>query len=103
MTTQPALDALALIEIVERHIAQPDDTDAYNEEVGKLLTDPHDELIHGDNAARIATELATMVIGIAARANTRLVQHQVGEFRLDEFIADYRRQLLARGDDAEPE
>ena len=102
MTTTPAFAALYLIEIVERHIAQPDDTDARSEELRMLLADSDDGMIHADYVVDVAKELATFVIGIAARANVRLIEHQAGEFRLDEFIADYRRQLLARDDNAEP-
>jgi hypothetical protein len=44
---------------------------------------------------QVCLEACTMVVGIAAKAHDR-----IPAFTLDEFIADYRRQLLARDDDA---
>ena len=100
MTTTPALTALALIELIERHLHQPGDTDARTEEFRRLLADPVDGYVHADYMVDVAKELATFVVGIAAGANTRLVEFQAGEFRLDEFIAYYRSKLLGRDDDA---
>ena len=91
MTTNPAITALGLIQAAERRlIAGPDDDGrAYDEEVWSLLADPDDHHIHADYAAKVATELATIVIGIAVRA----------DYPLDQLVADYRRQMHARGDD----
>jgi hypothetical protein len=88
-TSSPALDALALIELIERHIREPGDNDARTEELRALLADPHDDLVHADYVVNVATELATLVIGIAARTR----------YPVDQFVADYRRILLARDDD----
>lgn len=92
MTTTPAFTALALGELLERHLRQPADTDARTEEFRALLADP-DGYVHADYVADVAKELATLVLGIAARTN----------YPIDEFITDYRRQLLARDDDVSPE
>jgi hypothetical protein len=90
MTSTPALTALALIELIERHLRQPADIGERNEEFRALLADDDDDYIHADFMVDVAKELATFVIGIAARTN----------YPIDEFVADYRRQLLARDDDA---
>jgi hypothetical protein len=90
MTTAPAIAALALVELIGRHLAAPGDTDARTQELRALLADPRDDMIHADYVVDVAKELATIVVGMAARARVPL----------DEFIGDYRRRLLARGDDA---
>jgi hypothetical protein len=89
MSTAPAITALSLIELIGRHIAQPGDNDARSEELRALLADD-DDMIHADYVVDVATELATFVVGIAARTN----------YPIHRFIADYRRQLIARDDDA---
>jgi hypothetical protein len=90
MTTQPALTALALVELIERHLRQPTDTDARTEELRALLADDDGD-VHADTMVNVANELAMFVVAIAARANVSL----------EEFIGYYRRALIARDDDDE--
>jgi hypothetical protein len=89
MTTNPAITALALVEAAERRLlAGPhDDGATYDAEVWTLLSDPGDSMIHAEFAATVATELATIVIGIAAACP---------QLDLSALLADYRAQLLAR-------
>jgi hypothetical protein len=79
----PATTALAVIELVQRHLSAPGrDTDR-SEELRSLLADDNDDVIHADYVVKVCLELATTVIGVAARARVPL----------SELIDEYRRRL----------
>jgi hypothetical protein len=87
-TTDTRIESTALDDVVDLPTAGPG-TATNATELNALLNQ--------DDVAvfQVCLEACTMVVGIAAKAHDR-----IPAFTLDEFIADYRRQLLARDDDA---
>jgi hypothetical protein len=83
MTDNPALTALALVELTQKHLLVPDQTADRTEELRTLLADPDDDLVHADYVANVAVELALIVTGIAVRTG----------YPLADLIDEYRRQL----------
>jgi hypothetical protein len=86
--TNPALTALAVLDVVERHRRNPDAADRRTEELRAVLVDPDDDLVHADHVVDVAVELAGLMLQVSDATG----------YRLAEFVADYRR-LLARVDD----
>jgi hypothetical protein len=83
VSTAPALTALAVLDLVERHRRNPGDGDRRTEELRALLADDTDDLVHADHVVDVAIELAGLVIQVSDATG----------YRLPEFVAGYRRLL----------
>jgi hypothetical protein len=83
MADNPALTALALVELTQKHLLVPDQAADRAAELRSLLADPDDNMVHADYVADVAVELALIVTGIAIKTN----------YPLSELIDEYRRRL----------